>query len=308
MTNDNATPSPRVLITGGAGFIGSHITRAWAARGAHVIVLDSLRTGNRDNLRGVPHEFVEGSIEDMQLVRRVMVGVDYVHHLAALVSVPESVAKPQLCDAINVEGTRNVLVAAAAEKVKKVVFSSTCAIYGMVDRPLHREGDPPAPMSPYASSKLAGERLMEEAAAHGVPTVCLRYFNVYGPGQDPNGAYAAAIAAFAARARENMPLTIYGDGEQTRDFVHIDDVVAANLLATGAGSGVYNVSTGERITIGRLATLVIAAAGSTSQVHHAPPREGDVRHSRGDSSRLIQLGWKPDIVLEDGLKTVINKK
>ncbi|MCC6545679.1 NAD-dependent epimerase/dehydratase family protein [Candidatus Sumerlaeota bacterium] len=293
---------PRVLITGGAGFIGSHLARAWSNDGAEVVVFDSLRTGRLENLQGIRHHFIEGTVEDLRALSRAAENVEVIHHLAAMVSVPESVAMPDLCDAINVAGTANVIAAARLHQVKRIVFSSTCAVYGMVDRPIHCESDEPAPASPYAASKLAGEQLLAEFPG----AVSLRYFNVYGPGQDPNGAYAAAIAAFAARARSDAPITVYGDGEQTRDFIHVDDVVRANLLAATTGSGVYNVSTGERITINELARNVISAADSKSTIQHAPARAGDVRNSRGDATRLKALGWSARVPLARGIAGVIN--
>lgn len=296
----------RVLITGGAGFIGSHLARAWIGRGAAVVVLDSLRTGHRRNLEGLPVTFIEGSVEDSAIVRRAMEGVSLVHHLAALVSVPESMEKPGLTESINVLGTLNVLEAARAAGVRKVVFSSTSAVYGMVERPIHRESDLPAPASPYAISKLAGEHYMNlYATAHGVPTVSLRYFNVYGPGQDPDSPYAAAIAIFTRRALAAAPMVIFGDGEQTRDFVFVGDVVQANLLGAAQGSGVYNVACGSRITIADLAGQIRAAAGSSSEIRFADPRPGDVLHSRGDAGRLRGLGWSPTVDLAEGLRQTL---
>ncbi|MDK2971450.1 MAG: UDP-glucose 4-epimerase [Candidatus Sumerlaeota bacterium] len=302
-----STPTS-VLITGGAGFIGSHLARAWVARGARVVVLDSLRTGHRANLAGVDCQFVEGSVEDAALVRRCAEGIDVIHHLAALVSVPESMEKPALTEAINVLGTLNVLEAARAARVGKVVFSSTSAVYGMIDRPMHAETDLPAPASPYAITKLAGEHYMHlYAEAFGVPTICFRYFNVYGPRQDPKSPYAAAVAIFADLARAGKPLRVYDDGEQTRDFVHVNDVVAANLLGAETGSGVFNVACGTRITVNDLARKIIATAGSSSQIEYAPPRPGDIRHSRGDSTKLRALGWQPAVTLDEGLQLTLNE-
>ncbi len=293
----------KVLITGGAGFIGSHIAAAWANRGAMVTVLDSLRTGHRRNLDGIEHEFVEGTIEDPETVRRCMQGVDFVHHLAAMVSVPESMEHPEETEAINAIGTLNVFKAAKEAGVKKVVFSCTSAVYGEIDRPIHKETDLPDPVSPYAISKLAGEyyALLFERS-YGLPTVSLRYFNVFGPRQDPNSPYAAAVAIFTNRARNNEPIRIYGDGKQTRDFVFVEDVVAANLLAAERGSGVYNVASGTKITVNDLAREIISITGSESKIEYAPERPGDVKHSRGDATRLMELGWKPQVSLAEGLK------
>ncbi len=298
----------KVLITGGAGFIGSHLAAAWSARGAEVVVLDSLRTGHRANLEGIDCRFVEGSVEDEGLVRECAEGCDYIHHLAALVSVPESVEKPDVTESINVLGTLNVLKAAKACGAKKVVFSSTSAVYGMADRPVHSETDLPAPVSPYAITKLAAEHYMEcWRALMGVPTVSLRYFNVYGPRQDPNSPYAAAIAIFAEKARANEPLVVFDDGEQTRDFIFVGDIAAANILAAeSAGArGVYNAACNTRITVNDLAKRIVALSASSSAIDHKPPRPGDVRHSRGDASRLMALGWKPQVALDEGLRLTL---
>ncbi len=298
----------RVLITGGAGFIGSHLATAWVARGADVVVLDNLRTGHRHNLEGLECRFVEGSVENEALVRECATGCDYIHHLAALVSVPESVEKPELTESINALGTLNVLKAAKAADAKKVVFSSTSAVYGMADRPLHSETSLPEPVSPYAITKLAGEHYMEcWRLLQNVPTVALRYFNVYGPGQDPESPYAAAIAIFSAKARAGQPLVVFDDGEQTRDFIFVEDVVAANILAAEhpEARGVYNAACNSRITVNELAKRIVELSGSTSTIEHRPPRAGDVRHSRGDSTRLMTLGWKPRITLEEGLRRTL---
>lgn len=296
----------RVLITGGAGFIGSHLVRAWAASGARVTVLDSLRTGHLQNLEGVDCEFVVGSVEDAALVESLVSKVSVVHHLAALVSVPESMSQPYLAQSINVNGTLNVLEAARKTGGVRVVLSSTSAVYGEAERPIHSETDLPEPVSPYAITKLAGEHYMAlYCAAFAVPTVVLRYFNVYGPRQDPKSPYAAAVAIFTERARGNHPITIFGDGEQSRDFVYVEDVVAANLLAAERGEGVYNVATGESVTVNELARQIIAATHSTSTITHAPERPGDVKHSRGNASRLRALGWAPSVPLAEGLRATI---
>lgn len=298
----------KVLITGGAGFIGSHLADAWNRRGARVVVLDSLRTGHRANLEGIPCEFVEGSIEDGDLVARLCEGVDVIHHLAAMVSVPESVANPRETVAINTQGTINVLEGARLAGVRRVVFSSTSAVYGEADRPIHREADLPEPLSPYAITKLSGEHyLAAYQKLHGLETVSLRYFNVYGPRQDPESPYAAAIAIFVKKALAGESIIIFGDGNQTRDFIFVGDVVAANLLAAEKGIGVYNVSTGERITINDLATKIRELTASSSPIIHEPPRAGDVMHSRGDATRLRELGWKPQTLLEEGLERTIRQ-
>ncbi|MBI1290846.1 NAD-dependent epimerase/dehydratase family protein [bacterium] len=296
----------KVLITGGAGFIGSHLAAAWARRGASVTILDNMRTGNPANLDGIPCELVTGSVQDASLVERLCKGVDYVHHMAALVSVPESMSKPEETESINVLGTLNVLNGCRAGGVKKLVYSSTSAVYGLIDRPIHHESDLPDPLSPYAITKLAGEYYLGlYTRAYGVPTVALRYFNVYGPRQDPKSPYAAAVAIFSDKARAGQPLTIYGDGEQTRDFVFVEDVVAANMLAAEKGEGLYNVACGGRITVNDLAREIVGIAGSTSQIVHATERPGDVKHSRGSCDRLKALGWVPSVSLAEGLRRTI---
>lgn len=291
-----------VLVTGGAGFIGSHLVRAWLARGAEVRVLDNFRTGKLSNLEGLPVQLFEGSICDTAVVDAAVRGVEVVHHLAALVSVPESVDKPVETEEINVVGTIRLLEAAKRHGVRRFVFSSSSAVYGDVVRQVHRESDLPAPASPYAISKLAGEYYV--GLAHdpkGMRTTSLRYFNVYGPRQDPGSPYAAAVSIFFARAVSGQPLRIFGDGEQTRDFVYVGDVVAANLLAAQQGEGVYNVATGSGVSIRELAELIRQIASSDSGVEFAAPRPGDVRHSRGDAERLRRLGWEPQVTLEKGL-------
>ncbi len=295
-----------VLVTGGAGFIGSHLVRGWMEEGATVRVLDNFRSGHASNLKGLDCELVEGSVENAETVRKVMRGCDYVHHLAALVSVPESMDKPGETERINVLGTLNVLQTAREEAVRKVVFSSTSAVYGMVDRPLHRETDLPQPLSPYAISKLAAEHYcMLFDQSFGLKTTVLRYFNVYGPRQDPNSPYAAAVATFTNHAQSNKVLTIHGDGNQTRDFVFVEDVVRANIIAAKRATGLFNVATGGRMTVNDLATEIVRCAGSASKIVHETPRLGDVRHSCGDSSRLRALGWKPLVTLAEGLDSTI---
>lgn len=296
----------KVLITGGAGFIGSHLAARCCADGAEVVVIDSLRTGYKHNLAGLPVSFVQASIENREAVIDAAAGADYIFHLAALVSVPESMAKPEETESINVLGLLNVFEAARRHNVKKVVYSSTSAVYGEAARPFHRETDLPEPISPYAITKLAGEHYAAlYARAHRVPTVCLRYFNVYGPRQDPNSAYAAVVAIFADRARRGEPLTIYGDGEQTRDFVFVGDVVQANLLAAEHGHGVYNVAAGGSLTVNALARTIMDVIGAETRINYAPERPGDIKHSRGDATRLRGLGWIPRTTLVEGLRQTL---
>ncbi|MGH8017189.1 MAG: NAD-dependent epimerase/dehydratase family protein [Opitutaceae bacterium] len=298
----------KVLITGGAGFIGSHLAEHFQGR-AEVRVLDNLRTGNRRNLAGLEVEFIEGSITDRAVVDQAVAGVDYVFHLAALVSVPESVERPHECVDLNVSGLLNVLEASARAGVRKLCFSSSAAIYGNNPVVPKREDMLPEPRSPYAVTKLDGEYYCRQYTEAGrLETVALRYFNVFGPRQDPAGAYAAAVPIFIQRALASRPLTIYGDGGQTRDFVFVKDIVAANAFAasTPGLTGVFNAGYGGEITIRELAAQIIELAGSSSTIEYAAERAGDVRHSRASVDRLRAAGFQPAGSLEAGLEQTLN--
>jgi UDP-glucose 4-epimerase len=297
----------KALVTGGAGFIGSHLAAALCAT-HEVRVLDNLSTGHRHNLAGLDVRFIEGSIEDPRTVAAAVQGVDCIFHLAAMVSVPLSVQRPHECVATNVLGLLNVLEAAAAAGVRRLVFSSSAAVYG--DNPASplREDFAPLPLSPYAVTKLDGEYYCDHYRRAGrLETACLRYFNVFGPRQDPASAYAAAVPIFIRQALAGAPLTVFGDGGQTRDFVHVRDVVAANLFAasTPGVSGVFNVGYGESMTILELARRILAATGSSSPLVHAPVRLGDVRYSCADNSRLLAAGFAPVSSLERGLAETV---
>lgn len=294
----------KILITGGAGFIGSHIVEHYQGRAEEIRVLDNLRTGYRANLDGLTCTFIEGSITDRELVTQAVQDIDYIFHLAALVSVPESMAKPAECVELNVLGLLNVLEAAAAAKVGKLVLASSAAIYG--DNPLVPKVETmlPEPMSPYAITKLDGEYYLDLFRRQGLlATAALRFFNVFGPRQDPNGAYAAAVPIFIEKAVRGQDITIFGDGEQTRDFIYVKDIVGALAFAaeTPAISGVFNAGYGGQITINQLAGQLLRQAGSQSQIRHAPARSGDVKHSRASVARLLAAGWQPRHTLEDGL-------
>jgi len=305
----------RVLITGGAGFIGHHLAIAWRRRGAEVVVLDNFRTGRRDNIDAIRaavgsegFSLVEGSITDRDAVARAIEGCTLVHHLAAQVSVPESVAHPLECLEINVQGLLTVLDAARGAGVGRVVFSSSAAVYGDDPRSPKTEDMAPSPKSPYGITKLDGEYYLRMyAELHGLQGVSLRYFNVFGPRQDPKSVYAAAVPIFIERARQGLPLTVYGDGAQTRDFVYVEDVAAANILAAThpeAGKGeVFNVAQGGITTIAELAQTIVSLTKSTSPVVFAPERPGDIRHSRADIGRIrTHLGFDPKTSLEEGLR------
>lgn len=293
----------KILITGGAGFIGSHLAASFRGR-ASVRVLDNFRTGHARNLAGLDVELIEGSILDRPLVARAVEGVDYVFHLAALVSVPESVERPRDCVAINVTGLLNVLEAAAAARVRKLCFASSAAVYGDNPTVPKREDMCPEPRSPYAVTKLDGEFYCRQFSDAGrLETVALRFFNVFGPRQDPDGPYGAAVPIFFREALAGRPLRIHGDGGQTRDFVAVQDIAnALEFVALRPGlTGVFNAGYGGEITIFELARRIVALTGSRSPIEFGPPRAGDVRHSRASIDRLRDAGWTPAGSLDRGL-------
>ena len=296
----------RVLVTGGAGFIGSHIVEYFQGK-AEVRVLDNLRTGRRRNLDGFEVEFIEGDIRDRATVRRAMESVDYVFHLAAMVSVPESMEKIAECVEINDTGMVIVLEEAARAGVRKLCFSTSAAIYG--DNPVVPKVETmlPEPKSPYAVTKLDGEYYCRIFTDTGrLQTACLRYFNVFGPRQNPKSAYAAAVPIFLEKALANEPLTVFGDGGQTRDFIFVRDVVAANVfMAEHEFTGVYNVAYGGRITIDDLAKEIIRLTGSASKILHLAGRPGDVRHSVAGVEKLRATGFVPVHTFEEGLAETV---
>ena len=297
----------RVLVTGGAGFIGSHIVEHFQGK-AEVRVLDNLRSGFLRNIEPFKVEFIEGSVLDTEILKRAMEGVDYVFHLAAMISVPESMGKPVECVQINTIGTLNVLEAAAQAGVKKMTLSTSAAIYG--DNPIvpKREEMFPEPKSPYAETKLSGEYYCGIYTKEGrLNTACLRYFNVFGPRQDPKSQYAAAIPIFISKALRNEPITIFGDGEQTRDFIYVKDIAAANAFFAmeSPETGVFNVAYGGRITINDLAKKIIAILGSKSEIVYKPVRAGDVKHSSAAIDKLRKAGFKPTSDFDKGLEATV---
>jgi len=297
----------KILVTGGAGFIGSHIVEHFQGK-AEVRVLDNLRSGFRHNLAPFQHEFIEASILDRAAVRQAMQGVDYVFHLAAMISVPESMAKPIECNEINTTGTLIVLEEAALAGVKKLTLSTSAAIYG--DNPTVPKVETmlAEPKSPYAVTKLDGEFYCKMFADTGrLQTACLRYFNVFGPRQDPKSQYAAAVPIFIDRAVKNLPITIYGDGDQTRDFIFVKDIVAANVFfaTQSSATGVFNVAYGQKITIKELAQKIVTLTGSQSEIKHAPERAGDVKHSLAAIDKLRATGFAPTSNFSDGLAATI---
>ncbi len=311
--HDNSFQNTRVLVTGGAGFIGSHLCGALSVLGAKVIALDDLSGGHRENLTGMANvEFVEGSILDQPLLARVTNGCKYVLHEGALGSVPRSVAEPRLFQEVNVTGTLNVLEAARAAGVSRLAFAASSSAYGDSETLPKIETMPTHAKSPYAANKIAAEALMTAyAASYGLDTVALRYFNIFGPRQNANSAYAAVIAAFAKALLAGERPIIYGDGEQSRDFTYVDNVVHANLLAlrsTRALAGAtINIACGRRITVTQLADRMAALCGRADLTPiYKPDRAGDVKHSLADLSRAeTLLGYDPITHFDDGLATTM---
>lgn len=298
-----------VLVTGAAGFIGSHLVDALLERGARVLGLDNFTTGKRENLpaENGRFEFLEADLRDPEACRKACRGVTYVFHQAALGSVPRSLADPGSTISVNVAGTANVLQAARDARVRRVVYASSSSVYGDSERLPKKEGEEGIPMSPYAVSKLMVEQLADIfALASGLESIGLRYFNVYGPRQDPEGPYAAVIPRFFRAYLAGEAPVIYGDGLQSRDFTYIDDAVRANLLAAVAASDAcgraYNVGGGGRTTVRELARSIRGAAGGGPEPLSAPPRSGDVLHSLADLTRTRKaIGYEPLWDLSRGL-------
>ncbi|MBN1865318.1 MAG: NAD-dependent epimerase/dehydratase family protein [Victivallales bacterium] len=296
----------RVLVTGGAGFIGSHMVEEFQGM-AQVRVLDNFRSGMRENLDGLEHELIEGDIRDRECVKAALKDVDYVFHMAAMISVVESMGDPVAYTDVNTIGTLTVLEEAAAAGVRKLCFCSSAAVYGENPESPKLESLKPEPLSPYAVTKLDGELYCDMFAREGrLKTACLRYFNVFGPRQDPQSQYAAAIPIFVSKAVKNDAINIYGDGEQTRDFVYVKDVVAANLhLAKSDDCGVFNVAYGRKTTINDLVQKIIGMTSSGSEVVHEPPRPGEIRHSLASVGKLLSTGFKPSHDFDQGLAMTV---
>ena len=302
----------RCLITGGAGFIGSNLARAVLESGAEVRVFDDFSTGRAENLEGLDVEIVTGSLVDPDATRRAIAGCTVVFHEGAIPSVARSVAEPMASHAANATGTLNVLLAARDEEVERVVYASSSSVYGNAKvQPVHEEM-PTRPISPYGVSKLVGERYLEAFhASYGLATVSLRYFNVFGLRQNPNAEYAAVVPRFIAATLAGEPVTIFGDGEQVRDFTFVGDVVSANLLAAAAPrsawGGAFNVAYGQRHSINELIGAVHALIpGEHPAPIHDPPRPGDVRTSQADASLARGvLGFRPEGSFEEGLASTV---
>jgi len=296
----------RILVTGGSGFIGSHIVELHQGR-AQVRVLDNLRTGRRENLKGFDCEFIEGDILDRELLRRSLEGVDTVFHLAAMVSVPESMSEPSACIRMNTEGTAIVLEEAAKAGVRKLVLSSSSAVYGDDPEQPKREAMKPCPISPYGLSKLDGEFLCDIFAREGkIKTASLRYFNVFGPRQNPKSAYAAAIPIFVSKALKGEDIPIYGDGSQTRDFIYVKEIAAANaFMAEREFQGVYNVGYGKAAEVGAIAREIVRITGSSSKIVNLPERAGDIKHSGSSVEKLLATGYRHSTEFKSALDVTI---
>ncbi|QTD38976.1 SDR family NAD(P)-dependent oxidoreductase [Polaribacter batillariae] len=296
----------KYLVTGGAGFIGGHIAQTLSEKGNEVIVLDSLRTGFEKNIKEYYVKYVKGDIRDADLVKELAHGTSAIFHLAALVSVPESLLKIDECIDINTKGTINVLEAAKATQNCKVVLSTSAANYG--DNPVlpKVESMTPKPLTPYSITKLDGEYYLDMYLKQwNVQTSSLRYFNVFGPRQNPKSAYAAAVPIFIDKALKNEPITIYGDGKQTRDFIYVKDVVRANILASQKGVGVFNVALGQSTSILDLANIIIELTNSKSKIKFLEERPGDIKHSKANPSKFQKLGFSPNYSLDAALKETI---
>lgn len=304
---------PKYVVTGGAGFIGSNIAEALVRLGREVVVFDNFSTGKRGNLAHIADGLtvVEGSVTSLDDCRKAVEGADYVFHEAALASVPRSVAEPLASNETNITGTLNMLIAARDAGVKRLVYAGSSSAYGNNPQMPKVEDMATAPLSPYAISKLAGEMYCQVFHdLYGLETVVLRYFNVFGPRQDPASEYAAVIPRFITRALRGESFTIYGDGGQSRDFTYVDNVVRANLLAceapsTAAGQ-VINAACGDSISLNELAGLIMEITGSASPIQYEEARAGDVRHSHADVSRAkTLLDYEPAVSFREGLEKVI---
>jgi len=310
----------RYLVTGGGGFIGSNLTEALLDQGDDVRVLDDFSTGRRENLErtgewaagaGGHFELIEGDIRDQQTCAQAVQGVDYVLHQAAIPSVQRSVSDPAASHDVNVNGTLNLLLAAREAGVRRFVFASSSSLYGESESLPKVESMPSAPISPYGLQKLTGESYCGLFhRLYGLPTVALRYFNVFGPRQDPTSEYSAVVPRFMAALQDGQPPTIYGDGEQTRDFTFIANVVDANRLACQAGSGAlgraFNIACGSRVSLNELVRVIGELTGREIAPRHVDPRPGDIRHSlAGIDAARSDLGYEPAIDLTEGLRRTL---
>jgi nucleoside-diphosphate-sugar epimerase len=302
----------KVLVTGGAGFIGSSLARALLERGDDVRILDNFSTGDRANLDGLDVEIVEGELRSYERVHNAVRTTEVVYHLGALGSVPRSVQDPLTSSAVNVEGTLNVLLAARDEGVRRVVFSSSTSVYGSTRQLPTREDSPPDPISPYGVAKLAAERycISFSRVYESFESVVLRYFNVFGPRQSPFSQYAAVVPRFVTAIDAGRPVEIHGDGEQSRDFTYVGNVVDATVRAgdaAGASGEIFNVAAGSPASVNLIADTIGEILGKPVERRHLPSRAGDIRNSWADLSKAERvLGYAPKIALEDGLRRTVD--
>jgi nucleoside-diphosphate-sugar epimerase len=302
------------LITGVAGFIGSALARAALAQGDQVRGVDNFSTGKRDNLGEIFSriDFREIDLLDLQALREACVGVDYIFHEAAIASVPKSINDPLGSNRANVDGTLHLLIAARDAKVKRVVYAASSSVYGDTPTLPKREDMTPNPISPYAVAKLAGEHYMISFyRCYGLETVCLRYFNVFGPRQDPSSPYSGVMAKFITQMLTGKAPTIFGDGTQSRDFTYVDNTVEANLLAAKApasevGGRIFNVATGRRVDLNEMFQLLKKLTGYNGDAQYGAERAGDIKHSLADISRAEKyLGYRPTVDFEEGLRRTV---
>ena len=301
------------LVTGGAGFIGSHISDRLLADGHRVRILDNFSTGKHENIPlSDDVEVIEGDIGNYDTVRTAMEQVDIVFHEAAIASVPETVGNPLASERVNYRGTLNILEAARHAGVKRVMFACSAAVYGDLPELPKQESMPVKPLSPYAVDKLASEQACQMYThLYGLETVSLRYFNVFGPRQDPSSPYSGVISIFSDYLDQGKQPTIYGDGEQTRDFVFVSDVVEANIKAATAPSAAgkaINIATDSKLSINELLKTICDLKGQPFEPHYKPGRQGDIRHSRADISAAREyLEWQPIVAFEDGLRMLFER-
>ncbi len=299
----------RYLVTGGAGFIGSNTVEELVRRGHSVVVLDDLSSGKEENLADIRNKitFIKGSITDIDVVRKAVQEADYVLHLAARTSVPRSVKDPLETNRINIDGTLNVLVAARDAKVRRVVFAASSSAYGETPTLPKVETMQPQPISPYGVTKFVGELYAQTfGRCYGLENVSLRYFNIFGPRQDPGSPYSGVLAKYCTAFLEGTQPVVFGDGEQTRDFTYVENAVQANLLACEApnvSGRIFNIGAGGRTSLNQVLRVLAEVSGNRLEAKYDPPREGDIRDSQADISQARQwLGYEPSVLFEEGLK------
>ena len=304
----------KVVVTGGSGFIGSNLAEELIKQGHYVVIIDNLSTGKESNINAIVQnrqaDFINGSVTSLPLLQKAFSGVDYVFHQAAIPSVPRSVKDPKASNNANITGTLNVLIAARDNNVKKVVYASSSSVYGDTPTPPKTEDTAPNPLSPYAVTKLTGEHYCQVFNnIYDLKTVCLRYFNVFGPRQDPHSAYAAVIPLFISLVLSGKPPIIFGDGEQTRDFSYVRDVVKANIQAAESqATGIFNLGSSQRITINELVNLILDLANNRDiKPVYQEPRSGDIVHSLSDISKAkAAFGYNPEYSFKKGLEETFN--